>query len=228
MNFLVFFKLPIDHWNLFFCEQGSYILRITGCLFPENAPLSLFNMFRCPAVTAFDYATASPTVKLFMDNRAKFASKGRGYTEIQSTKVLFSRITDASGISMEPCTNMKPFTIGYAIGSSPLGVLSYIGEKFHEWSDPTCLDPLNIVNTTALYYLSGSFPTSVMVYQQVRIKKACSRVGFCFDNLQNATTRKELSEDPSKWRMKSKIGYHAFVSVLNFQRIGEMRIHSLE
>lgn len=64
---------------------------------------------------------------------------------------------------------IQPFTIGIAIGSSPLAVLAYIGEKIHDWSDPTKVDPQDIVDTVALYYLSGSFATSVVIYNQVSI-----------------------------------------------------------
>jgi hypothetical protein len=48
-----------------------------------------------------------------------------------------------------------------------LAVLTYIGEKFYGWSDPSRLDPQDILDTVALYYLSASFPTSVLMYNQV-------------------------------------------------------------
>ena len=46
-------------------------------------------------------------------------------------------------------------------------MLAYIGEKIHDWTDPERLDPWDIVNTVALYFLSGSFASSVMIYNQV-------------------------------------------------------------
>ena len=61
----------------------------------------------------------------------------------------------------------QPFTIGIAIASSPLAVLTYIGEKFHDWSDPSLIEPQDIIDTAALYYLSSSFATSVLMYNQV-------------------------------------------------------------
>ena len=63
--------------------------------------------------------------------------------------------------------NTKPFTIGIAIASSPLAVLAWIGEKMYSWSDPERVDPMDILDNVALYFLSGSFATSVLVYNQV-------------------------------------------------------------
>ena len=62
---------------------------------------------------------------------------------------------------------LKPFTVGFAVGSSPLAVLAYIGEKIYGWSDPERISQEDILNTIALYYLSGSFASSVLIYHQV-------------------------------------------------------------
>lgn len=48
-------------------------------------------------------------------------------------------------------------------------MLAYIGEKIYSWSDPEKLDPQDILDTVALYYLSGSFATSVVIYNQVYV-----------------------------------------------------------
>ncbi len=58
-----------------------------------------------------------------------------------------------------------------AIGSSPLAILTYIGEKFYDYSDPARIDPLDIIDTAALYFLSGSFASSVLIYNQVRASR---------------------------------------------------------
>lgn len=48
-------------------------------------------------------------------------------------------------------------------------MLAYIGEKIYSWSDPSLVDPKDIIDTVALYYLSGSFASSVLIYEQVRL-----------------------------------------------------------
>lgn len=37
----------------------------------------------------------------------------------------------------------------------------------YSWSDPERVDMQDILDTVALYYLSGSFATSVVIYNQV-------------------------------------------------------------
>jgi len=82
--------------------------------------------------------------------------------------------------------------VGLAIGCSPLAILAYIGEKIYAWSDPERIDEQDILDTTALYYLSGSFATSVLIYNQ------------------STQVRTELSTMPNKWLIKSKIGFSSF------------------
>jgi len=77
--------------------------------------------------------------------RAEFFANGRGYMVLNST---------------------RPATIGYAIGASPLSLLAYIGEKIQAWSDPSALDMDDLLATVVIYYLSDSFHTSVMIYNQ--------------------------------------------------------------
>ncbi|KLO15205.1 alpha/beta-hydrolase [Schizopora paradoxa] len=152
-------------------DWGSYILRIIGSLYHDAAPALHFNFFRCPKTAARDESALSEVEKAMGVRRAEFGRTGHGYLDIQST---------------------KPFTIGISIGASPLAILAYIGEKIHAWSDPSCVDAGDILDTVALYYLSGCFPTSVLIYHQ------------------SNSVRTELSSDPSKWRVKSKIGFSAF------------------
>ncbi|KZT55040.1 epoxide hydrolase [Calocera cornea HHB12733] len=75
-----------------------------------------------------------------------FRARGMGYHAIQST---------------------KPATIGYALADHPLGLLAYLGEKYHAWTDPSSsLSDDEIVSTVALYFLTGTFHTSVLPYYE--------------------------------------------------------------
>lgn len=73
------------------------------------------------------------------------------------------------------------------------------------WSDPDKLDKADVINTVALYYLSGCFPTSVMIYHQTLTIRNEMRAFF--------------NGEP-QWKIKSKIGYTLFVCpyLLLFQR----------
>jgi len=76
----------------------------------------------------------------------EFRKTGAGYFQLQST---------------------KPATIGYALYDSPLGLLTYVGEKYHAWVDPTHpLTNKDIVNTVALYFLTRTFHTSILPYYE--------------------------------------------------------------
>lgn len=109
----------------------------------------------------------------------------------------------------------KPFTIGFAIASSPLAILAYIGEKIYSWSDPERVDQQDILETVALYYLSGSFASSVVIYHQVR-PFMLSRFVDLYDkqfNYKSGNLRNELTTEAGKWQIKGRIGYSAFVSL---------------
>lgn len=113
-------------------------------LFADKLIAAHFNLFRSGEPGPDE--ELSETEKMVIARRSHFRRTGRGYVDIQST---------------------KPFTIGWAIGSSPLAILTWIGEKIYTWSDPERLDPVDIIDAVALYWLSGCFATSVIIYNQV-------------------------------------------------------------
>ncbi|KAF8514096.1 alpha/beta-hydrolase [Hysterangium stoloniferum] len=158
-------------------DWGSYIMRVIGHLYPSEAPLLHFNMFRVHPPQEKDTQSFTEAEKNAIQRHIEFKESGSGYTAIQST---------------------KPFTIGIAISTSPVALLTYIGEKMHSWSDPNTLDPLDVLDTVALYYLSQSFPTSVMIYNQSQLLK---------EELLDSSS----SED-NRWKIGSKIGFTLFAS----------------
>ncbi|KAH8111358.1 alpha/beta-hydrolase [Phellopilus nigrolimitatus] len=146
-------------------DWGSMILRVMGSLFPESLTAMHFNMFIAPSVPGIDPSSYSETDRRSKARLNEFRRNGMGYSAIQNT---------------------KPFTIGLAIASSPLAVLTYIGEKIYSWSDPGLVDQQDILDTVALYFLSGSFATSV--------------------------NKKELPDlmISGKWPLKNRFGYSVF------------------
>ncbi|KAL5505042.1 hypothetical protein ACEPAH_7705 [Sanghuangporus vaninii] len=154
-------------------DWGCAILRLMGCLFPESVLAMHYNMFRQAPEPGSDPSTYSEIEKRVVARGVELNSTGSGYFEIQRT---------------------KPFTIGCAIASSPLAMLAYIGEKIHDWSDPDRINPWDILDTVALYYLSGSFATSVMIYNQAQKLRA-----------ELMSPREE-----NKWILKTNFGLSAF------------------
>ncbi|KAJ7756418.1 Alpha/Beta hydrolase protein [Mycena maculata] len=68
--------------------------------------------------------------------------------------------------------NTEPNTIGLALYDNPVGQLAWIADKVILWSDPragtngSLITPETTLNTVSLYYLTGSFVSSVFTYAQ--------------------------------------------------------------
>ncbi|KAL9620026.1 MAG: hypothetical protein Q9160_005404 [Pyrenula sp. 1 TL-2023] len=60
----------------------------------------------------------------------------------------------------------KPGTIGFVLSSSPLALLSWIGEKFLDWTD-TPLPLHTILEASSLYWLSKCAHSSLWSYRHV-------------------------------------------------------------
>lgn len=60
----------------------------------------------------------------------------------------------------------RPATIGFALSSSPLALLSWIGEKFLEWTDE---DPTmdQILDSVTLYWLTDTYSRCIYPYKTV-------------------------------------------------------------
>ncbi|CED85434.1 alpha beta-hydrolase [Phaffia rhodozyma] len=86
-----------------------------------------------------------------MDELSRFNKEERGYHAIQGS---------------------KPMTLGCALYDDPIGILSWIGEKYHVWSDPLApaapskIDSDYIITQTALYFLTNSIHTSFLPYKE--------------------------------------------------------------
>ncbi|KAI0343010.1 alpha/beta-hydrolase [Trametopsis cervina] len=126
-------------------DWGSMTMRVLASEYADSMTAVHFNMFLVPPSANLDVSKYTEREQAIYARLAHFHQTGRAYYDIQNT---------------------KPFTIGIAIASSPLAILSWIGEKFYGWSDPERLDPQDIIDTTALYFLSGSFSSSVVIYNQ--------------------------------------------------------------
>lgn len=59
----------------------------------------------------------------------------------------------------------RPATIGLVLSSSPIALLSWIGEKFQQWTDTTpAID--QILDGATLYWFTQSFPRAIYPYRQ--------------------------------------------------------------
>ncbi|KAF7357826.1 Epoxide hydrolase domain protein [Mycena venus] len=106
-----------------------------------------------------------PSAQEIADNNITL-SDAQKVTEQRSTEWS----TTGNGYFIEQTT--KPNDIGLSLYDNPVGQLAWIGAKLKLWSDPRAGTPPSVLNTTAmlttvsLYYLTGSFLSSVWIYAQ--------------------------------------------------------------
>lgn len=101
-----------------------------------------------------------PQEVLGVQRTFEYLNQGSGYARIQST---------------------QPSTIGYSLYDSPVGILSWIMEKFDAWSDPRCaavnrsnsdIDPRShvtdqtVLTVVMIYYLTNTIHTSFLNYKE--------------------------------------------------------------
>lgn len=71
------------------------------------------------------------------------------------------------------CMRTRPHTIGFGFNDNPMGILTWVGEKYLEAADPKRQDDqawhLEILATASLYFFTGCImPTMLCYYENVR------------------------------------------------------------
>lgn len=131
------------------------ITRIMGLLYPDHVRASHINMIRGgkPAWTSHPILALQHALTPYSSRdlsgfaRTKwFETEGRGYNVTQST---------------------KPQTIGYALADSPVGLLAWIYEKLHDWTDNYPWTDDEILTWVSIYWFSTAGPAaSLRIYYE--------------------------------------------------------------
>ena len=90
------------------------------------------------------------------------------YTKVQATPL---SDTDLAGLARSGWFNAegngyyrqqstKPQTIGYSMNDSPVGLLAWIYEKLHDWTDNYPWEPEEILTWISIYYFSRAGPAA--------------------------------------------------------------------
>ncbi|CDW98382.1 hypothetical protein [Sporisorium scitamineum] len=116
--------------------------------------------FKGTAPKALRWLGYHPQEVLGIQRALEYLEHGHAYVRIQST---------------------QPSTLGYGLYDNPLGILSWILEKYHAWSDPRCpafndsnkdasphsfITDQEILTTVMIYYLTSSIHTSFLPYKE--------------------------------------------------------------
>ena len=146
-------------------DWGAYITRIMDLRYPDNVCASHINMISAQAPTL----TSNPLLyvqhaltpyskreKANFDRLNWFFKEGSGYLSQQST---------------------KPQTLGYALADSPVGLLAWIYEKLHDWTDEYPWTDDEILTWVSIYWFSTAGPAaSLRIYYEIAHNPQQSRV----------------------------------------------------
>jgi len=123
-------------------DLGSFISRQLGL---EAASCKAFhiNLYQLPPPSNADSLPISETEKKGLDRGKAFKDSGSAYAMEHGTRTA---------------------TIGLTLSSSPLALLSWIGEKFLEWTDE---DPEvdEILDSVSLYWLTDTYARCIYPYR---------------------------------------------------------------
>ncbi|KAH7891016.1 Alpha/Beta hydrolase protein [Phlebopus sp. FC_14] len=117
-----------------------------------------------------------------------FRNKGRGYYAEQST---------------------QPQTLGYALADSPVGLLAWIYEKLHHWTDNYPWEDDEVLTWVSIYWFSRAGPAaSLRIYFEVTESKESSDFGSSGTTIPMGASYfpKELLVLPKAWvRRENKV-----------------------
>src|SRR5215469_7869587 len=87
-----------------------------------------------------------------------------GVSQVEMTGLARAQAWLQGGTAYAQEHGTRPGTIGLVLSSSPLALLTWIGEKYLEWTDE---DPSTeeILRTVSLYWLTDTFPRAIYPYR---------------------------------------------------------------
>lgn len=126
-----------------------------GRIYPQHCRASHLNMFmgappswRTHPLLALQHAINpyTPQELAGLQRTASVRQSGLGYFHVQST---------------------KPKTIGYSLADSPVGLLAWIYEKLHDWTDEYAWTEEEVLTWVSIYWFSKAGPAaSVRIYYE--------------------------------------------------------------
>lgn len=141
-------RLGYDRYGAQGGDWGSAISRQLAVLNPEHViGLHLNTLAAPPSGDPKEIEVLTEKEKTYLDAAQRFRQQGSAYFMIQST---------------------RPQTLAYALTDSPTGLLAWIGEKFHEWSDRSsgdgAIEPAQLLTNVSVYWFTGTANSSARLY----------------------------------------------------------------
>lgn len=142
-------RLGYDRYGVQGGDWGSIISQHVAGHAPDHVTGCHLNMVAAfPPGRDDDLADITPAEQQHLDRVAWYQKEDSGYFEIQRT---------------------RPQTVGAGLHDSPVGLLAYIGEKFHGWTDHDgdaldVVDRDNLLANVATYWFTGTITSSTRFY----------------------------------------------------------------
>jgi pimeloyl-ACP methyl ester carboxylesterase len=164
-------------------DWGYWTTRAIGFRYPDHCIASHYNMIFAKAPTwtehpllALQHAvTGYSEAEKEAEERSKwFAESSRGYNLLQST---------------------KPQTLGYSLADSPVGLLAWLYEKLHDWSDNYSWSDRELLTFASVYWFSIAGPAAaqriyyevsheqdpIFTYQAMARYMPCVKIGLTYN-----------------------------------------------
>jgi pimeloyl-ACP methyl ester carboxylesterase len=130
-------------------DFGSFITRSVAIQYPQSVVAQHLNMFPVPPPTLW---TAPLAYIRWTLSSALYSQFEKDALEIKRNFEI-----DQSGYLEQQKT--RPQTLGFALGDSPVGLLAWFMEKFHDWVD--CHDAFSkddIITLVMMHWIQGATP----------------------------------------------------------------------
>jgi pimeloyl-ACP methyl ester carboxylesterase len=148
-------------------DWGMMITRAMGILYPSSVKASHINMVRASAPAW----SKNPLLAL----QHKLMPYSKRDTDGFARSQWF--LKEGSGYRLEQST--KPQTLGYALADSPVGLLAWIYEKLHDWTDSYPWTDDEILTWVSVYWFSTAGPAaSLRIYYESTHKVEDSNIRF--------------------------------------------------
>lgn len=130
-------------------DMGTVVTKSMAVQYPENIKAIHLTDVGYPNGTE-DWSTMTPEEQAFGQQIQHWFFAEGAFNMIQST---------------------KPQTLGYALNDSPVGLASWMIEKFYAWSDhdgnmENCLSKDELITNIMIYWVSQSINSSIRVYAE--------------------------------------------------------------
>lgn len=130
-------------------DFGSFITRSLAIQYPQTVRAQHLNMFPVRPPTL----SSSPLAYL------RWCLSGVTYSrfEAEALRVRSNFESDQSGYLEQQKT--RPQTLGFALGDSPIGLLAWFVEKFHDWADVyEAFSDSDVITLVMMHWIQGATP----------------------------------------------------------------------